>query len=116
MPTLWKTCWSQGEEQEKAKEEACELLKILDIELKDKKFFGGVAFGPVDIVANFIGFWLGIIQEATGVEVLTKEKFPKLCQWIDEFINCSIIKENLPPRDKLKAYFQTRHQSALANK
>ncbi|CAK9137625.1 unnamed protein product [Ilex paraguariensis] len=108
LPTLWKTCWSQGEEQEKGKEEACELLKILDNELKDKKFFGGDAIGPVDIVANFIGFWLGIIQEITGVEVLTKEKFPKLCQWIDEFINYSIIKENLPPRDKLKAYFQTR--------
>jgi glutathione S-transferase len=31
----------------------------------------------VDIAANIIGFWLGACEEASGVELLTREKFPK---------------------------------------
>ncbi|PHT62153.1 putative glutathione S-transferase [Capsicum annuum] len=34
-----------GEEQEKAKEEVYEMLKVLDNELKDKKFFVAENFG-----------------------------------------------------------------------
>ncbi|CAK9137627.1 unnamed protein product [Ilex paraguariensis] len=105
LPVFWKCCWSQGEEQEKAKEEASELLKILDNELKDKKFFGGDNIGLADIAANFISHWFPITQEVTGVEVLTKEKYPTLCEWINEFVNCSIMKENLHPKTELVAFF-----------
>ncbi|CAK9179508.1 unnamed protein product, partial [Ilex paraguariensis] len=113
---LCNSYWTQGEEQEKAKEEASEVLKILDSELKDKKFFGGDTIGLADIAANFIGFWFPITQEVIGVEVLTKEKYPKLCEWIDEFVNCNIIMENLHPKDELVASFQARLQAATAPK
>ncbi|CAK9137626.1 unnamed protein product [Ilex paraguariensis] len=116
LQPLWKSCSSQGEEQEKAKEEACELLKILDNELKDKKFFGGDTIGLADIAANFISHWFLIIQEVTGVEVSTKDKYPKLYEWIDEFVNCSIIKENLHPKEELVAVFRGRLQAATATK
>ncbi|KAA8516356.1 hypothetical protein F0562_016649 [Nyssa sinensis] len=114
LPALWKACWSKEDEQEKAMEEASELLKILENELKGKKFFGGDKIGLVDIVANFVGFWVGVIQEAKGKEelLLTHKKFPILCKWIDEYVNCSVIKENLPAKDKLVAYFRTRFVSA----
>lgn len=65
--------------------------------------------GLVDIVANFIGFWLGIIEEAMGVKLLTEEKYLKLYKWSEEFVNCSAIKENLPPRDKLLAFMRARY-------
>ncbi|KAA8516358.1 hypothetical protein F0562_016651 [Nyssa sinensis] len=97
FPALRKAFSSKEDEQEKAIEEASELLKILENELNGKKFFGGDKIGLVDIVANFIGFWLGVIQEAKGEELLlTHKKFPILCKWIDEYVNCSVIKENLP--------------------
>ncbi|GAY49797.1 hypothetical protein CUMW_121850 [Citrus unshiu] len=106
---LWKACWSEEKEREEAAREACEHLQTLEDVLKDKRFFGGDMIGLVDIVANFIGFWLGIIEEATGVKLLTEEKYPKLYKWSEEFVNCSAIKENLPPRDKLLAYMRARY-------
>ncbi|KAL2525323.1 Glutathione S-transferase U8 [Abeliophyllum distichum] len=41
LPAMWQACCSIGEEQEKAKEEATEFLKILEGTLSGKKFFGG---------------------------------------------------------------------------
>jgi glutathione S-transferase len=71
----------------------------------------------VDIIANVIGFWLGVFEEGSGlVELLTRDKFPKLCNWVDEYVSSSIIKENLPPRDKLVPFFQNCFGSANASK
>ncbi|KAL3839458.1 hypothetical protein ACJIZ3_024049 [Penstemon smallii] len=103
---MWKACSSPGEEGEKAKEEAAQLLKFVEEEIKDKKFFGGDNIGLVDISANFIGYWFGIIQELMGVELLTKEKYPNLCEWIDGYINHSFVKDNLPPKDKMTEVFK----------
>jgi glutathione S-transferase len=97
-------------------EEASELLKFLENELKEKRFFGGETIGLVDIAANLIGFWLGVFEEANGVELLTKEKFPKLSNWTNEYVGISFIKENLPPRDKLIAYLHNRFGIPNASK
>ncbi|KAK9920553.1 hypothetical protein M0R45_029107 [Rubus argutus] len=107
MPALFKCAGT--EDREKAVEEACELLKLLENELMDKKFFGGENIGFVDIVADFVGgYWLRYFQETVGLKILTREKLPKLCEWSDEFVNHVVIKETLPPRDKLIALFHTR--------
>ncbi|KAL2502981.1 Glutathione S-transferase U8 [Forsythia ovata] len=105
LPAMWKVCWSKGEEQEKLKEESTQLLKILESTLSSKKFFGGDTIGIVDISGNFVAYWFGILQELAGLQVLTKENFPKLGEWMDEYLNCNIIKENLPPKHKLTVHF-----------
>lgn len=99
----------EREREEEATREACEHLKTLENELKDRRFFGGDTIGLVDIVANFICFWLGAIQEALEIKLFTEERFPKLYKWSEEFANCSIIKESLPPRDKLIAFMRRRY-------
>ena len=106
LPAIWNACWSDENGREKAVEEALEALKILQETLKDKKFFGGESIGLVDIAANFIGYWVAILQEIAGLELLTIEKFPKLYNWSQDFINHPVIKEGLPPRDELFAFFQ----------
>ncbi|KAG8362895.1 hypothetical protein BUALT_BualtUnG0026400 [Buddleja alternifolia] len=111
MPAMWKACWSTGEEQEKNKEEAIEHLTFLESELKGKKFFGGDTIGLVDITANFVAHWFGIIAELMGVELITQEKFPNLSKWVDEHANSSFVKENLPSKDKLVAFFKARIQA-----
>ncbi|KAK3406905.1 hypothetical protein EUGRSUZ_K03034 [Eucalyptus grandis] len=108
VPAIWKSLTSVGPEKEKANEEACELLSTLEGELKGKKFFGGETVGFVDIVASFIGHWVGAVQEAAGFDFLTEDKFPVLYKWAEEFKNCPVIKENLPPRDKILAFFKAQ--------
>ncbi|XP_022767617.1 glutathione S-transferase U8-like [Durio zibethinus] len=108
LPALRKAGWSPENEREKAVEEACECLKTLESSLNGKRFFGGDTVGMVDIAANFIGFWLTIMQEATGRKLLSAEKFPELFKWTDEFVSCSVVKESLPPKDKLLAFYKAR--------
>ncbi|KAH0737680.1 hypothetical protein KY290_036385 [Solanum tuberosum] len=103
------TFFRKGDEQEKGKEEVYEMLKVLDNELKDKKFFVGDKFGFADIVANMVALWLGVYEEASGVVLVTSQKFPKFCAWRDEYINCSQVKEYLPSRrDELLTFFHAR--------
>ncbi|KAB2087450.1 hypothetical protein ES319_A04G105600v1 [Gossypium barbadense] len=100
--------WSPESEREKAMEEACECLKALESALNGNKFYGGHTIGLVDIAANFIGFWLSIVQEATGRELLSAHKFPLLFNWSHDFVNCGIVQECLPPKDKVLAIFKAR--------
>ncbi|XP_015088755.1 probable glutathione S-transferase [Solanum pennellii] len=108
------TFFHKGEEQEKSKEEVYEMLKILDNELKGKKFFVGDKFGYADMAANFVGYWLGVFQEASGVVLVTSEKFSNFCAWRDEYINCSQVKEYLPPRNDLLAFVEARSQASAS--
>ncbi|XP_049407160.1 probable glutathione S-transferase isoform X1 [Solanum stenotomum] len=111
--SVGRSFFLKGEEQEKAKEEVYEMLKVLDNELKDnKKYFVGDKFGFVDIVANAAALWLGVLEEASGVVLVTSEKFPNFCAWRDEYINCGENKEYLPSRDELLAKFKARFQAA----
>ncbi|CAI9098334.1 OLC1v1034961C1 [Oldenlandia corymbosa var. corymbosa] len=104
-PALFKTIWSLGEQYEKDKAEARELLKVLEDEIQGKKFFGGDRIGLVDIVANFIAFLYRVVQEAIGLDVFTKDEFPNLWRWAEDFVNHGDISQNLPPREKLIANF-----------
>ncbi|KAK7294588.1 hypothetical protein RJT34_17477 [Clitoria ternatea] len=103
-------------EREKGVEESHEALEILENELKDKKFFGGDEFGFVDISAVFIAFWIPIVQEVAGLKLLTSQKFPKLYKWSQEFVNHPVIKEVLPPRDPLFAFFKALYENLAASK
>ncbi|KAI4356539.1 hypothetical protein L6164_000556 [Bauhinia variegata] len=108
LPALWDAIWSDENGRAKAVEEAIANLKILENEIKDKRFFGGESIGLVDIAASFVGYWVGILQEIQGLELLTVEKFPKLVKWSEEFTSHPVIKEGLPPRDELFAFFNAR--------
>ncbi|XP_074340239.1 putative glutathione S-transferase [Apium graveolens] len=93
-----------SEGQEKAIEELTEHLKELENELKGKKFFGGDEIGLVDITANVLALWLGVLLELMGIELLTKEKFPRFCEWIDDYLDNSVIKDTLPARENFRVY------------
>ncbi|XP_024964739.1 probable glutathione S-transferase [Cynara cardunculus var. scolymus] len=98
IPALHNVFGNNGGEQVVA--EACENLQVLENEVgvKGKRFFGGDNMDIVDIVAGFIAYWLGLMEEATQIKIFTEDKFPKLTKWSDEFVNCQVVKEILPPR------------------
>ncbi|CAN0926464.1 Probable glutathione S-transferase [Linum grandiflorum] len=111
MEGVWKILWCKEKaERGKLTEEALQHLKTLEEQLEGKRFFGGDEIGMVDIAASFFGYWIGVIQEVTGMEelLITNDKFPLLCNWIDEFVGHSVVKETLPPKDKLFAAFKAR--------
>nr|GMD43408.1 probable glutathione S-transferase [Ipomoea batatas] len=115
-PAARKVRYTKGEEQEKAKEEVRELLKVLDTELKKKKFLGGETIGLADIAANFVALWVGVLEEVLEVNLgVTEEKFPHFCRWKQDFLNCNVIKETFPPRDKLVAHYNKRLKPAAAS-
>ncbi|XP_073134956.1 probable glutathione S-transferase [Henckelia pumila] len=114
MPAFWKACLSSGEEQVKGREETERVLKFLDSQLQGKKFFGGDSIGLVDIAATFVAYWLVIVTELMGIELMTRDKFPNLCEWIDEYVNSSFVKETLPDRDKLAERIRNRFLNTSA--
>ncbi|XP_019186996.1 PREDICTED: probable glutathione S-transferase [Ipomoea nil] len=115
VPATMKVRSTKGEEQEKGKEEVRELLKVLDNEFKNKKFLGGETIGLADIAGNFVALWVGVLEEVLELELGVKEEnFPHLYRWKQDFLNCDIVKETLPSRDKLVAYFSKRFKPAPA--
>ncbi|RWW10247.1 hypothetical protein GW17_00026217, partial [Ensete ventricosum] len=73
---LWKL---KGEAQAAAKEEFIEILKLLESELGDKKYFGGDAFGFVDIaLAPFVS-WFYTYETCASFSI--EEAAPKVVAW-----------------------------------
>ncbi|CAL5192202.1 unnamed protein product [Lathyrus oleraceus] len=101
-------------EREKGVEEIEEALHLFENELKGK-FFGGDEIGIVDITAVLIAYWLPIIQEAFGAKLFTSDKFPKLYNWSQDFNNHPIVKETLPPRETLMAYYKGHYERHVAS-
>ncbi|URE22372.1 glutathione s-transferase [Musa troglodytarum] len=73
---LWKL---KGEGQAAAKEELIGILKLLEGELGDKKYFGGDAFGFVDIALVPFVSWFYTYETCAGFSV--EEVAPKLVAW-----------------------------------
>ncbi|GAU41829.1 hypothetical protein TSUD_177400 [Trifolium subterraneum] len=111
MNALRKVLYTVDEKECKIYIEESEVaLEFLENELKDK-FFGGEDIGLVDITAVFIAFWLPIIEEVMGLKLLNIGKFPKLYKWSQDFNNHPIVKEKLPPRESLLAFYKARFAS-----
>ncbi|KAI7749983.1 hypothetical protein M8C21_021201 [Ambrosia artemisiifolia] len=112
LPALFKAIGSHAQEQAVA--EAHEQLQFLENELKVKgsKFFGGDSINLVDISATFIAYWVGAAEEALRITLVTKDKFPKLKEWSDNYINCQAVKDVLPPREVLVGFFKSRFGKA----
>ncbi|CAL9172535.1 unnamed protein product [Musa hybrid cultivar] len=73
---LWKL---KGEGQAAAKEELIGILKLLEGELGDKKYFGGDAFGFVDIALVPFVSWFYTYETCAGFSI--EEAAPKLVAW-----------------------------------
>ena len=103
QPAVWKTLLVGENERDAAIEEAHQLLKTLENELKGKKFFGGESLGFLDVAGNVV-VWLEVSQEALGMNLLDKEKFPILHEWCERVLDDDAFKQVMPPKEKLLAF------------
>ncbi|KAF8402027.1 hypothetical protein HHK36_012978 [Tetracentron sinense] len=105
-----------GKEQEKAIVDALEVMRILEGQgLREKKFFGGNTVGLADIAWGWMAHWLGVMEEAVGIELLEAHTFPRLHEWMENFKNVPAIKENLPDRKEMVAYLKSQREILLAS-
>lgn len=88
--------WRSKEATEEAKTEFIEILKQLEGELGDKDFFGGEAFGYVDVVLIPLTSWF-LAVEKLGVE----EECPKFSAWIKRCKERDSVAKVLPDPEKV---------------
>ncbi|KAK6918087.1 Glutathione S-transferase, N-terminal [Dillenia turbinata] len=101
LPSIWGWFTKQGKEQEELLQQATENLKFLEQQLEGKVFFGGEKIGLVDIALGFLANLICILEEVSGLELITKEKFPLLFGWMQNFAAIPMIKETFPPHEKM---------------
>nr|ATL77054.1 glutathione S-transferase 4 [Phellodendron amurense] len=113
-PSLWSFIIKEGKEQEEAFAQALENLKILEEELKGNKFFGGERIGLADLALGWLAERGCVVEEVVGVKIVEKEKFPLLSAWMKAFLEVPIIKESLPPHEKLVTRIRDIREKFLA--
>ncbi|XP_077214327.1 glutathione transferase GST 23-like [Tasmannia lanceolata] len=106
LPAIFNAFCKLGEEQEKFVKEAKENLRTLEEGLKGKKFFGGETMGFADVFAGWIPFWVRVMEEIMGIKIVEEESLPLISQWFEDILDFDIVKESLPPRDKLIAHLK----------
>jgi glutathione S-transferase len=94
-----------GEAQRKSMVEAKGSLTLLQEHLGDMTFFGGDSVGLVDMAASGLAHWLGVMEEISGVTVLTDKEFPALRSWAKRYVDVDDVKQCLPKRDELVVMF-----------
>ncbi|KAG7646612.1 Glutathione S-transferase U24 [Arabidopsis thaliana] len=97
----------KGEEQEAAKE-LIEILKTLESELGDKKYFGDEAFGYVDIA--LIGFysWFGVYEKFGNVSI--ESECSKLVAWAKRCLERESVAKALPESEKVITFISERRK------
>ncbi|CAN6357453.1 unnamed protein product, partial [Urochloa humidicola] len=115
-PPIWKWFTTQGQEQVDAHEAAVEQLLVLENELDGKRFFAGEKIGFVDLSFGPLSYVIPLYEEITGVKMITEEKVPSLSAWMGNFLSSSVVKDHLPPLDKLRLRLQAIREAFLNGK
>ncbi|XP_066315851.1 glutathione transferase GST 23-like [Miscanthus floridulus] len=111
---FWLAMWTEGEVQRGFVKEIKENLKLLEGQVKGKRFFGGDAVGYLDVAASAFAHWLPVCEEVAGVSLVTAEEYPDLCRWAKEYTSHDAVKRCLPDREELLARFSARKDSFVA--
>ncbi|XP_062212625.1 probable glutathione S-transferase GSTU1 [Phragmites australis] len=93
---LWRL---KGEPQAQARKEMLEILRTLEGELGDKKFFGGEAFGFVDVAFVPLTAWF-LSYERFG-EFSVEEVCPRLAAWAKRCGERESVAKSLHPPEKV---------------
>ncbi|XP_010245128.1 PREDICTED: probable glutathione S-transferase [Nelumbo nucifera] len=96
MSRIWR---NKGEEQEAAKEELIESLKVLQGELGEKPYFGGETFGFVDL--SFVSFYSWFYSTETCGNFSIESECPKIVAWAKRCMERESVSKTLPHHHKI---------------
>uniref|UniRef100_M1B669 Glutathione S-transferase n=1 Tax=Solanum tuberosum TaxID=4113 RepID=M1B669_SOLTU len=106
---LGKKIWStKGEEQEAAKNDFIECLKILEGALGEKPYFGGDNFGFVDIA--LIGYYSWFYAYETYGSFSIEAECPKLVAWAKRCMQRDSVANSLPDQHKVCEFVSVARQ------
>ncbi|KAF7848353.1 hypothetical protein BT93_L2070 [Corymbia citriodora subsp. variegata] len=109
---------ADGEAQERAVREVHEKLRMLE-EGINGSYPGGTPFinsdnvGLLDIVVCSILGAHKVQEEVLRVKFLDPEKYPTVTSWVKALIELPLVKEAMPPHEKLVGVFQLFRARAL---
>ncbi|XP_043701067.1 glutathione S-transferase U22-like [Telopea speciosissima] len=96
---VWKT---KGEEQETAKKDFIECLKLLEGELGDKPYFSGESFGFVDVSLIPFYCWFDACENCANFSI--EATCPKLISWAKRCMEKESVSKSLPEPQKIYKY------------
>ncbi|CDP09302.1 unnamed protein product [Coffea canephora] len=114
MKSIWQLFIAHEKDQDVAAVAALENLKIVEEQLKGKKFFHGETIGYLDLAFGWIANLVSILEEIMSLKLVDGERFPHLSSWIQHFIDAPVIRDCWPPRDKMIIKFQVMRENYLA--
>ncbi|XP_027064698.1 probable glutathione S-transferase [Coffea arabica] len=98
--TLGRKTWSaKGEEQEAAKKEFIEALKVLEGELGEKPYFGGEEFGYVDVALIPFYSWFHAYETCGNFKIGTE--CPKFVAWAKRSMQRESVSKSLADPEKV---------------
>ncbi|KAL5544461.1 hypothetical protein UlMin_008245 [Ulmus minor] len=116
--SMIKVAMTEGEAREKLVEEAYEKMRLLDEGLKSFFPDGNPSIdtehlGLLDVV--FVSFFGNhkVHEEVLGFKVIDPEKTPLIHCWLKALLDLPLLKETLPPHDKMVAFIKFINESAL---
>ncbi|CAL5416470.1 unnamed protein product [Camellia sinensis] len=108
---IWMAMCSEGDEKERALKASIEAIEKIETELKGKtQFFGGESIGYLDLALGWISYWLPVWEEVGSMKIVDQIQFPNTTAWMNNFVNHPVIKNKLPPRDRMIVDFQKRRK------
>ena len=114
MKSIWQLFIAHEKDQDVAAVAALENLKIVEEQLKGKKFFHGETIGYLDLAFGWIANLVSIIEEIMSLKLVDGERFPHLSSWIQNFMDAPVIRDCWPPRDKMIIKYQVGREKHLA--
>ncbi|XP_027089938.1 glutathione transferase GST 23-like [Coffea arabica] len=114
VPALVGTISKVGEELEKGAREAREHLKTLESGLDGKRCFGGTKIGFADVAIAWVAYLARMEQEALKIQLIDQQNMPVLAAWIDYVLEDPVMKELMPPHDKVFKHMIDMREKLIA--
>lgn len=119
LELAWMAMNSKGEEKQRALSGAIEAMQQIEEHIGGKgqeNFLGGESVGYLDLAMGWIAQWLPVWEEVGSMNILDPLKFTAITAWMKRFLSHPVIRDNLPPRDKMVDYFRDKRERIMASR
>ncbi|GJZ17355.1 glutathione transferase GST 23-like protein [Tanacetum coccineum] len=115
VPMIIRVLRGTQDEKEEAAKEGREILKTLETTLNPNNTVSrGESLGFKDIAIAWLGIWGQVFEKIMNVKLFNEDNTPLLNMWYSDLLNVHVVKECIPPIDKLLAHYQAFHDKLIA--